>query len=46
MLSKNSETIMNIKCINTKKEVKKINKFLEIFSISGKKKSKRHDGVY
>lgn len=37
---------MNIKIINTDKTVKKINKSLEIFSISGKKKSKTHNGVY
>lgn len=45
MISKNSsETTMNIKIMNTDKAVKKINKSLEIFSISDKKKNKRHDG--
>lgn len=47
MISKSSsETTMNIKIINTNKAVQKANKSLEIFSISGKNKNIRHDGVY
>lgn len=47
MTSKNSsETTTNIKIINTNKAVKKINKSLEIFSISGKTKGKSDNEVY